>query len=105
MKFGSMLMMQKMKEANKKKRFWPCVLLAFSFAVGLILGFIFDDKQDSEKSSLYIIDNNPSCNRDTVLVRDTIYRVKTIIKWRYKVADCCCTRHKCNNNNERLDSI
>lgn len=81
--------------------------LAFIVAtvIGCVLGFEYVDLPDKEEKGCRIFNNITTTGRDTTYVHDTIYKCKTIVRWKYKRSCCCCNSNCQNDNSKRLDSI
>lgn len=82
------------------------IFFSLAIVIGTILGFFYVDKPDGKEDSVYIVDNRGVSKNDTIVFHDTIYKVKTIVKWKYRKDCCCCIRHTCSMGNiAQQDSI
>lgn len=83
--------MQRKRNTGWFRRNWHYVAFSVSIIIGVVLGFLYEDKQPDDGNS-FIVDNHPTVLKDTVVVHDTVFKWRTRVKWKYKRTCCCCCR-------------
>lgn len=63
-----------------------------AIVTGIILGLMYVDKPYMEGRNVNFVNYPIPVKHDTVFIHDTIYKERTVVKWKYKRCCCCCCK-------------
>lgn len=82
--------MQKMKNKNWVEIKPKYVIYIIAIVAGIIMGLMYVDKPDSDERNVNYVNCSPTVKNDTITIHDTVYKERTVVRW--KVKRCCCRR-------------
>ncbi len=84
--------MQKKKNKEKVEIILQYVFYFVAMLAGIIMGLMYVDKSNSDERNVNYVNCHPPVKHDTISIHDTIYKERTVVRWKIKRCCCCCSR-------------